>query len=128
VKLKKKKETYGAVIVEVEGNLIGGPESEKFHAFFKELINEGKTNIIVNLKKVPWANSQGIGMLIGAHTSIKNAGGELILTNVVDRIESLLVVTQLLRIFKSYDTEDEAVKHFTDKRESGDETGASAGA
>ena len=107
----KKKEVQGAAIVNVEGNLVGGPEAEKFHGFFKDIVSEGGKNVIVNLKKCPWANSQGIGMLIGAHTIVKNAGGELVLIHVVDRIESILVVTQLLRIFKSFDNQEEAFKY-----------------
>jgi len=113
VKLKVR-ERYGALIVDIEGQLVGGPDSGKFHAFIKERLDEGKNRIIVNLHKVPWANSQGVGMLIGAHTSAKNAGGELVLTNVTDKIHGILTVTRLLLIFTTFEKEDEAVQYLKD--------------
>lgn len=116
----KTREHYGAVVVDIEGRLVGGPEAKQFHKFFKGLINEGKNRIIVNLGKVSWANSQGVGMLIGAHTSAKNAGGELVLVNVQDKIESILTVTRLLLIFTTFDSEDEAVKHLKEIEGDGD--------
>ncbi len=100
------------MIVEVEGKLIGGPDnSDKFHSFFKSLLSEGKNKIIVNLRKTPWADSRGIGMLIGAHTSLKKAGGELVLAHVIDRIGDILVITNLNLLFKTFDNIDEAVKY-----------------
>ena len=109
-----KKEITGAVVVGIEGKLIGGPEnSDTFHNFFKTLLSDGHKNIIVNLHKTPWANSQGIGMLIGAHTSVSNAGGELVLSHVADRINDILAVTRLALIFKTFDTDDDASNYLT---------------
>jgi anti-anti-sigma factor len=113
VKLTKK-EISGAVVVGIEGKLIGGPEnSDSFHSFFKTLITDGHKNIIINLHKTPWANSQGIGMLIGAHTSVANAEGELVLSHVADRINDILTVTRLALIFKTFETDDDAAKYLT---------------
>ena len=111
----KTREVYGAVIVDIEGQLVGGPESEVFHKFFRSLLEEGKKRIIVNLGRVPWANSQGVGMLIGAHTSAKNAGGELVLVNVADKINSILTVTRLMYIFTTFDTEKDAIRYLKEK-------------
>lgn len=109
-----KRELSEAVVVDVEGKLVGGPdEAATFHAFFKALVNEGHKKIVVNLRRSPWANSQGIGMLIGAYASFKNAGGELVLAHVGDRVGHILDVTKLYQVFKTFDTEDEAVKHLT---------------
>jgi anti-sigma B factor antagonist len=115
----KRREVHGTVIVDVVGNLMGGPgpDSEKFHNSIKAPLSEGKKNIIVNLREVKWANSMGIGLLIGAFTSIKNAGGEMILTQVNDRINSVFVTTQLNRVFKTFDTDDEALKYLTGDEE-----------
>ncbi|MDH3215859.1 MAG: STAS domain-containing protein [Candidatus Krumholzibacteria bacterium] len=109
----KRREAYGAVIVDVAGNLMGGPgrDAEKLHDSIKAPLSEGKKNIVVNLHKVTRANSKGIGTLIGALTSVKNAGGEMVLTHVTDRINSVFITTQLNRIFKTFDTDDEALKY-----------------
>lgn len=106
----KKREVDGVCVVSVDGKMIGGPESDEFHDFIKGVLKEGHRKIVINLSKVPWANSQGVGMLIGAHTSIKNADGELVLTNLGDRIDSILTLTRLLIIFKTFDSENEGVQ------------------
>ena len=115
----KRKEVYGAIIVEVGGNLMGGPgpDAKKFHNFIKAPLSEGKTKIVVNLHKVKWANSLGVGMLISAFTSVRNAGGEMVLTHVTDRINSVFITTQLNRVFKTFDTDDEAVTYLRGDKE-----------
>jgi len=107
-----KREIRGVVVVEVHGKLIGGSESsDEFHRVIKALLDEGKNRVVINLSRVSYADSRGIGILIGAYTSIKNAGGDLILAHVVDRINGILIVTQLALIFKTFDSEDEAVSY-----------------
>jgi len=102
----------GAAVVEVHGKLIGGPDNcDLFHDCIKELIADGRTKIIVDLHRTSWANSQGIGLLIGAYTSVKNAGGDLVLSRVINRINDFLTVTRLLIIFKTYETVDEALDY-----------------
>ena len=106
----KKREADGVAIVSVEGKMVGGEDSDKMHAFIKDVLAEGHKKVVINLSKVPWADSRGVGMLIGAHTSIKNAGGSLVLTNIGDRIDSILTLTRLLLIFKTFDTENEGIE------------------
>ena len=113
-----KRDVRGVVAVEVHGNLIGGPDnSEMFHDLIKSLIEDGKNKVVVNLRHTRWANSQGIGMLIGAYTSVRNAGGDLVLARVIDRIKDILTVTRLLIIFKTFETEEEAIDYLVEKSE-----------
>jgi anti-sigma B factor antagonist len=104
------KEMRGVTVIEVHGKLIGGPEnSDLFHDCIQSLLEDGKTKIVVDLHRTLWANSQGIGLLIGAHTAVKNAGGNLVLSRVIDRIHDILTVTRLLLIFKTFTSLEEAV-------------------
>jgi len=119
-----KKEVRGVVVVAIHGRLLGGPDqSDKFHQFFKSILDEGAKNVIVNLGRTPYVNSMGIGMLIGTHTSFRNSGGELVLARVIDRIKNILVVTQLCLIFKTFETVDEAVDYLLEKAEADQDIG-----
>jgi anti-sigma B factor antagonist len=73
------------------------------------LIENDKTNVVVDLGKVKFMNSSGLGMLIGALTTMKKAGGDLRIANATDKIESLLIITKLITVFKHYKTLDEAI-------------------
>lgn len=97
------------VIIEVSGKIMGGEETTMFHGKIHEYIQLNKKNIIVDLTKVDWMNSVGLGMLISALTTVKNAGGRLVLANIT-KIESILTITRLISVFEHYDSKAEALK------------------
>ena len=98
-------------IIAVSGKIMGGEETTMFHGKIHEFISGNKKNIIVDLDKVDWMNSVGLGMLISALTTVKNAGGRLVLANIT-KIESILTITRLISVFDHYDSRDEAMKSF----------------
>jgi anti-sigma B factor antagonist len=99
--------------VDVEGKLDGGAGADQFHGLIKRLLSEGDKRIVINLEKTPWANSRGIGLLIGAFTSVTNAGGRLVLAQVPARISETLRVTRLILIFEMFSTIEAAVLSVT---------------
>lgn len=107
-------ERYNAVVVTLKGNVMGGPDGQKLHDTLHELKEQGKRNIIADLGKVKFMNSSGLGMMISALTTMRNAGGDLRLANVADRIQSLLVITKLITVFRHFDSVDKAVKSYED--------------
>lgn len=116
----KNKETRGVAVLEVSGKLIGGSGSaDRFRDYFKKLIADGKKKAVVNLSDTTWATSQGIGMLIGAYTNMKNAGGTLVFSNASARIKDILRVTRLITIFELFDEEADAVDHLADRSGNG---------
>jgi anti-sigma B factor antagonist len=107
------REVGNVVILDLNGKLTGGPDADTFREVFKSLIDQGKKNVIVNLEKVSWINSTGLGILISNYTSVRNAGGDLVVMHASDRIESILYVTKLNLLFKSFEEEEEALKAFS---------------
>ena len=105
------RELQGAVVLELQGKLTGGPEAEQIRGAFKDLVNDGKKYIIVDLKKVEWINSTGLGILISGYTSVRKAGGDLVLCNVGDRIDSILYVTKLNLLFHAFESEADAADY-----------------
>ena len=105
-------EKYNCVIIEFKGNVMGGPDAVSLNEKLHELIENERTNVVVDLGKVKFMNSSGLGMLIGALTTMKKAGGDLRIANATDKIESLLIITKLITVFKHYKTLDEAVASY----------------
>ena len=106
------KESYHAVVFAPKGKMMGGPDTVKFHEAIKGYIDQGKKNFVVDLGNVDRMNSPGLGVLITAYTSIRNAGGDLVIARPTKKVKSLFVITQLERIFKSFDEVDDAVNSF----------------
>lgn len=105
-------EKYNTVVITFKGKAMGGPSAQEFHDDIKELIEKEKTNVVGDLSKVSFMNSSGLGILISALTSLRNAGGDLKLCNASDRIESLLIVTKLITVFDHFKSLEEAVKAY----------------
>lgn len=99
-------------MIEFNGNVIGGPDAVALNEKLHELIDSGKKNVVVDLFNVKFMNSSGLGMLIGALTTMRNAGGDLRIAKATDKIESLLIITKLITVFQHFRSLDEAVKSF----------------
>ncbi len=115
----RERRVVDAVVVDVEGKLVGGPNSGEFHGLIKRLLEDGERRFVINLQETPWANSQGIGLLIGALSSVTSAGGKLVLAAADERIRDILKVTRLYMIFDNFATVDAAVRHVLDGHDGG---------
>ncbi|HDL04650.1 MAG: anti-sigma factor antagonist [Candidatus Zixiibacteriota bacterium] len=114
--MKMKDEFRGGVaIISLEGKVIGGNDATMFHGKMHEYINNGFKKVVVNLGRVEWMSSVGMGMLITALAATKNNKGQMKIANITDRIESLLTITRLMSIFDVYDSVDDAVAAFGNK-------------
>ena len=100
-------------IINLKGKLMGGPETQAIHEKVKELVENGIKKVVIDLGKVKWMNSSGLGALMGAMTTLRNAQGDLKLANVTDKVQSLFMITKLITIFETYNSVDEAVKSFS---------------
>jgi len=99
-------------ILELKGKLMGGPDSQAMHDKIHGLITDGIKQVVIDLSRTKWMNSSGLGALMAALTTLRNAGGDLKLANVTQKIESLLVITKLITVFETYESVDRAVVSF----------------
>lgn len=106
-------EKYTAVVIELKGDITGGPNNEELSNTLRKLIADGKKNLIIDLKETGYINSSGLGMLMSGYTTAKNCGGDLKLANATEKITSLLVITKLITVFENYPSVDEAVKSYS---------------
>jgi anti-anti-sigma factor len=96
------------VTLELSGKLIAGDQLTSFLGRVQYYLSLNKSRFLIDLHDVERMNSAGIGALVAAHMAATHAGGKFVLANITN-VENLLNVTQLLRVFESYDSRDEAV-------------------
>lgn len=99
-------------VIELNGDVLGGPDANELHGKLRDLLNQGKKNIVIDLAKVEYMNSSGLGMMTSMLSTVKSAGGMLALANPAERIKSLLAITKLNQLFKTFDHIDQAVASF----------------
>ena len=78
----------------------------------QSLIQQGYRNLLIDLSEVSYVDSAGLGELVQAYATTKNRGGSLKLLNVARRLRDLLVVSKLLTVFDTFDSETDALASF----------------
>ena len=102
----------GVAVFALSGDALGGPDGSALHDQLHAVRADGPLHAVVDLGGVRHMNSSGLGMLIGALTTARNTGGDLRLAGVEGRIQTLLEITQLTGVFKSYGSVEEAVASY----------------
>ena len=106
------REVDDIIILEPKGKIIGGPDATLLHDKLHDFIDQNKKKVIIDLSKVEWMNSTGLGILISGLTTMKNNGGELKLASVTAKIQSLLTITKLITVFENYDSVETSIESF----------------
>jgi anti-sigma B factor antagonist len=91
----------------MEGDLIGDEAGPRLAEMVSDSVEEGIKVLVIDLEKVRYISSSGLGLLITLLTKMKNAGGELFLTAPSEHVKKLLIITKLNGIFKVLDSVDE---------------------
>ena len=105
-------EVYNAAVISFKGKLRGGPDAQKFQDQIQSYLESGKKNIIVNMEDVKFVDSSGIGNIVRAFSTVKDAGGQLKLAGLTDKIQGVLSITKLNSIFEQFPNVEEAAKSF----------------
>jgi len=100
------------VIIDVEGKILLGDGDVEIKEAVDNLLEQGQKKILLNLGKVPYMDSAGLGELIRCFTALRKNGGNFKLLSPNPRIKDLLNITKLLNVFDSYDSEQAAVASF----------------
>ena len=106
------REVDGVSILDVVGRITLGNETGMLRDQVRDLAAQGKKKILLNLAQVDYIDSTGVGELVGSFTTVRNAGGELKLLNLSQKVNDVLHVTKLYTVFDVKDDEFTAVKSF----------------
>lgn len=111
--MKFKSEYRGQVaVINVEGNLMGGPDGATLNNKVHEVIEAGKKQVVVDLGGVQFINSSGLGLLIGCATAMKNADGGLRIANASEKILTVIKIAKLGSVLQNYTSIEKAIESF----------------
>jgi anti-sigma B factor antagonist len=99
-------------ILDMDGKITIGEGSVALRTAIRRLLEEGKKKILLNLAKVGYIDSSGIGELVSSYTAINKESGELKLLNLTQKLQDLLTITKLLTVFDVYESEEEALASY----------------
>ncbi|HEY9085269.1 MAG TPA: STAS domain-containing protein [Candidatus Tyrphobacter sp.] len=84
--------------------------SPKLKDAIGNLIDRGVYNLVINLEKVRYIDSTGLGVLIGGLKRVREHGGSVNLVCTNPQIKKIFDITGLVMIFGIFDNEDAATK------------------
>ncbi|MBA2421124.1 MAG: STAS domain-containing protein [Thermoleophilaceae bacterium] len=95
-------------VIELGGevDLYTAPE---FKERLVQLIESGKTQIVVDLSQATFIDSTTLGVLVGGVKRLRPAGGSLALVCSDQNITKIFEITGLDRVFGIHETRDEAL-------------------
>ena len=102
----------GVTILDLEGKITIGSGDLELRNAVQQAVNDGAKKLLVNLGKVTTIDSSGVGELVSSYTTVKNRDAQLKLVNLPAKVQDVLTVTQLITVFDTYETEDEAIRSF----------------
>ena len=111
MQIKEKIENNVAILA-FKGDLLGEPDTSNIRNKIHSLVTDNIKRIVIDLGGVNYMNSSGIGTLIACLTTVRNGGGELRLANVGGKVQNLFVITQLVKVFDTYETVERALADF----------------
>jgi anti-sigma B factor antagonist len=97
-------------IVRCSGRIVTG-ETEVLHLHINDLLRD-RTDIVLHLGDIAFVDSSGLGMLVRLLTSTRSARGDLKLCQVPEAVRKVLKMTNLITLFDTHESEEDAVLAF----------------
>ncbi len=102
----------GVTVLDLSGRITLGEGSVTLRDAVKDVLAKGSKKILLNMGDVDYIDSSGLGELVSAYTSVKNAGGEMKLLQLTKKVHDLLQITKLYTVFDIKDDEASAIGSF----------------
>lgn len=91
---------------------VDSSNADQLDAIFKEILDNGRNNIVVELKDVNYMSSAGLRSLVAALRECKQRRGDVRLANISERVEEVLSLSGLNKLFTTFDDTTSAVGSF----------------
>jgi anti-sigma B factor antagonist len=99
----------GVCIISCKGRLMDKSEAIEFISEIDDNLIDGIKHFVLDFGQLEYINSSGLGVFINLLTRIRNAGGDLILCEIGEKIKQLMLITKLNSVFTITETTEEAL-------------------
>lgn len=106
------REANGVTIITLSGRLRLGDETRVVRDLVKELVEQDRKLLVLELGQLEYIDSAGLGALVACFSAVRRSGGSLKLLQPSKKVREQLTVTRLLDVFESFEDEAQAVASF----------------
>ncbi len=99
----------GISLLNIGEERIDAHNSQQLKEFLLQQLEQGDKQLVVQLEKVRFMDSSGLGALLVGHKNALLKSGDLKLANMQPQVLSMFELTRLNRVFEIYANADEAL-------------------
>ena len=99
-------------VLQVAGRVILGDGASELRSRMNDLIDEARLKFLLDLTEVTYIDSFGVGVIAAKYVSVRRKGGDVRLLRLSPRSRRVMRISGLLKIFQSFESEEEGVKSF----------------
>ena len=103
---------HDRLLLSIEEERLDAHNSSEFKELVLGLIEKGNVNLIVQLKKVRFIDSSGLGALLSGLKNANARNGSFSLVGIQPQVLSMFELTRLNRVFDVYQEVEEACENY----------------
>ena len=102
-------------VLQLGGRIVFGDGASELRARLNYLLDEARLKFLLDLREVTYIDSFGVGVIAAKFVSVRRKGGDMKLLRLSARTHRVMTISGLLKIFQSFESEEEAVRSFAKK-------------
>ena len=99
-------------LLQVAGRVVFGDGAPELRAHINDLLDEARLKFLLDLRGVTYIDSFGVGVIAAKYVSVRRKGGDMKLLRLSPRTHRVMRISGLLKIFESFESEEEGVRSF----------------
>jgi anti-sigma B factor antagonist len=103
----------GVKVLDLAGSIKLGESANYLRGRLKEALENGDGQLVLDLSRVHYVDSAGLGALVACCTTARNGGGNVKLARPAKQFREQLKTTRLCTVFDVYDSVEEALRTFS---------------
>lgn len=102
------REIPGAIVIDVVGELSVGSGTDRLLETVRRNVTSGRTLLLVNMSQCSRVDSSGLGELVTCLVTATRHDASLRLTSLPQQIRGVMKLTNVLKAFEVFDTDEQA--------------------
>lgn len=99
----------GVIVIYLSGDIDREAE-EKLEDYFKNILQNDKKKVVLNLSGLDYINSSILGIFVKFYKNLKRLKGDMCFSNVKPFVLNMLKITHINDIIKIYTLEKDAIR------------------
>ena len=108
----KERSVGDVTVLNLHGRLVLDDGDVALRQYVEDLVAHGRVKIVIDLTEVTHIDSAGLGTLAAKYVTAHQNGGDIRLCHLNDRNRHVLAITNLLKVFTVFDSEDDAIRSY----------------